>query len=597
MQMSEIYKSLCEYVKQHGSVTVPVVQREFGVDFITARRLVAKLEYDGYVKFDGKLDYVASSKGMSQRVVEAKVKLRAESKVDKLLGKIACDFVAQGTITVIEVQRKYSLGLFRTTDMLSMLQEIGVIEQKDSIRYRFLFDAAELDALFDRDVEKQDAAPNPEAPTVSEKPTENIQNADEDIDYVDDDYDDDDDEDEDYDDDDGETGENKDLFAAAKRIALWNGIYDTAELKMLIASTLTALDRTNSPLKETAKALADLLDETGGKKLDAALSNGNGASELFYNARASISMCDLSGNELMRRIFDSIVALIADHPDATLEELRKLADDTAYNLGEAGGETLEERRNMLVADNVREVIHRFDALDAAVIRAHYVDTTKDRGVIDAVFVIDGTPEDNIRSFACEVINVFAAMAQRRRRSGEKFSLRVRSVIYGNLAHNGNAALVTTPFMYMPYGRHGMETELYNPSVRLAASENGGNGWEAVASAIRSDWRPVPENGDGRRLVVVMSKRAPVLPRAGVAIDEETFPSTPEEYEKLWTDTLGANLGAGRKYLWMFVPRSDEDGAGWNNMLDWYDTAYLLYGCENSYPCDIADQLFRWVYND
>lgn len=197
--------------------------------------------------------------------------------------------------------------------------------------------------------------------------------------------------------------------------------------------------------------------------------------------------------------------------------------------------------------------------------------------VDLVFCIDArarmnplinTLKENISCFYRDFIEI---MDKKHRKIG---NLRVRIILFRDFLSDGQESLLMTKFLDLPE-----RCENFEKCIRAIKCKGGGSepgdGLEALAYAIRSDWDT--EHYRRRQLIVFFSDDA--AHELGFSKDADNYPrGMAENFEKLsewWgsKDTSGFMSEAGKRLLF-FTP----DLEPWRSILENWNNA-INYECK------------------
>jgi len=189
--------------------------------------------------------------------------------------------------------------------------------------------------------------------------------------------------------------------------------------------------------------------------------------------------------------------------------------------------------------------------------------------VDIVFVIDGTGSmspfiDQVKAHTLDFHNDLRSVMERSQKSFS--SLRVRVIVYRDYyADPADMVMVQSPFYSLPEQASSFEA-FVNPVQASGGGDEPENGLEALAIAIKSDWKV----GENLRHVIALwtDASAHELTRPSVPKPDHYPKNMPENLEQL-TGLWGQNMNSSGKRLIIYAPDVEPwtlIADGWDNVI-------------------------------
>lgn len=210
--------------------------------------------------------------------------------------------------------------------------------------------------------------------------------------------------------------------------------------------------------------------------------------------------------------------------------------------------------------------------------------------MDIVFCIDNT----YSMYPCineikDKAKHFSDICRRTFENGNKpiSQLRVKVVEFGDFASDGPTAIMEHGFYTLPDQNAEFEAAINSISlVNEDGSPKGGdipeNGWEAVVTAMRSDWTPIDTRAGekGRHIICVLTDAPPLElgARQGCIGYPDNMPGSTDELFDIWeggTQEFATALHPNYKRLVVFGPADEENGNSWAQLGDLCDAKILF----------------------
>lgn len=166
-------------------------------------------------------------------------------------------------------------------------------------------------------------------------------------------------------------------------------------------------------------------------------------------------------------------------------------------------------------------------------------------------------------------------------------LRVKVVEFGDFATDGPTAIMEHGFFTLPDQNAEFEAAINSISlVTEDGNPKGGdipeNGWEAVVTAMRSDWTPINKSAGekGRHIICVLTDAPPLElgSRQGCIGYPANMPESTEDLFDLWeggSQEFATSLSPDSKRLVVFGPADEENGNSWAQLGDLCDSKILF----------------------
>ena len=190
--------------------------------------------------------------------------------------------------------------------------------------------------------------------------------------------------------------------------------------------------------------------------------------------------------------------------------------------------------------------------------------------VDIVMCIDctGSMGDLLDTVKNNALKFYPDLRARCEDKGKEISeLRIRTITFRDFECEGNAAIADTGFLNIPSEED--DFKKFVSELRPVGGEEYGNGLEALAMAINSNWTT---GGDKRRHVVVVWSNSSTHP-LGVGKSNPIYPpKMPTDFEELtdwWEDNKFGNMSMSTKRLVIFAPNTSawtEIGMNWINTI-------------------------------
>ena len=202
--------------------------------------------------------------------------------------------------------------------------------------------------------------------------------------------------------------------------------------------------------------------------------------------------------------------------------------------------------------------------------------------LDVVYVVDATNGGAITENAREHITRFGEELVEYCKAhvcGEQ-SLREKFVFFGDFATEGEDAIIETEF-YESTRRAEFLANLDREDIKMSGGDLPENGFEALYTAMKSDWRPVYRKRDigVRHIIVLITDAYPLELRerdGAFGYEANAYPADQLRLREIWEEAgspiSGISMSKEHKRLVVYAPDGcDNSRHSWENVRDWEKT--------------------------
>lgn len=137
---NQLYEAVCRFVKSAKTTTVPTLQKQFGVDYITARRAVEEMLSKRFVEYKGGLEYRYFDPATDPKTIELKRKIAESNDLDPLFEKAVRMCAEKGEASTQIIQGVDSNVMFvQATKIASQMEKMGLCSERGDNNLRQMF--------------------------------------------------------------------------------------------------------------------------------------------------------------------------------------------------------------------------------------------------------------------------------------------------------------------------------------------------------------------------------------------------------------------------------------------------------------------------